>query len=255
MTETVMPVTPEVSLAANNLDTVIERFLVARRSIAPSLGKYESQVEALNLFNLVVRDVEAVGVLARDDLALLPAAIVLSRAAFEISVKAAWLVDVDDPLEGEVRWLAHLKEEERLFEQAPVRPGETGNAELEALRDFRRSVAAKLPTGMSELPGNPSFEQMLQSLEVGHLYSAYRQASQFAHGGHRATGLYRRNLGTLKQLGEFIEPSGWYWPLRQSFLSFSPARVVFARIRGDDGVFLTMEEQEQVEVAIDLVLG
>jgi hypothetical protein len=78
------------------------------------VGKFESDVEALLLFNLVIRDIEAILTLARTDLVLLPSANVLARAVFEIALKAAWIVQPDDPFDREVRWLAHLAEEERL---------------------------------------------------------------------------------------------------------------------------------------------
>src|SRR5690242_13760108 len=107
-----MPITPEIALAATGLEMTIGRFIAARPDLS-KLGTYESLIEARNLFNLVVRHAEAVVVLAREDLVLLPPAMVTARSAFEIAVRAAWMVDVDDPFDGEVRWLAHLEEEER----------------------------------------------------------------------------------------------------------------------------------------------
>jgi hypothetical protein len=114
MSNILMPPTPEILHIADSVERAIGQFLGARETIPP-LGKFESDVEALLLFTLVIRDIEAILTLARTDLVLLPSACVLARAVFEIAVKAAWMVHPDDPFDREVRWLAHLAEEERLY--------------------------------------------------------------------------------------------------------------------------------------------
>jgi hypothetical protein len=91
---TILPTTFEVGAACRELDSAIRRFLAARRTL-PALGKYESEIEALNLFYLTLRDVEGVIELGRADLVLLPPAMAAARAAFECGVKSAWLVDAD----------------------------------------------------------------------------------------------------------------------------------------------------------------
>ena len=119
---TILPITREVEVACEELDRAIGLFLEARKTLPP-LGRYESEIEAVNLFALAIRDIEGVVALAREDLVLLPPAMAAARAAFEAAVKGAWIVDVDDPFEREVRWLAHLKAEERFYERVAKRCG------------------------------------------------------------------------------------------------------------------------------------
>src|ERR1035437_2191846 len=114
MSNIVIPPTPEILYIADSVERAIGQFLGVSKTIPP-LGKFESDVEALLLFNLVIRDTEAILTLARTDLVLLPSANVLARAVFEIALKAAWIVQPDDPFDREVRWLAHLAEEERML--------------------------------------------------------------------------------------------------------------------------------------------
>src|SRR5947208_171125 len=109
--ETAMPPTRPVSQAASLLQEGVGRFL-RNRSTLPTLGEYESDVEALNLFYLVIRHIESVCTLAKRDLVTLPSAQVVSRAALETTIKILWLLKPDDVFEREARWLAHLISEE-----------------------------------------------------------------------------------------------------------------------------------------------
>jgi len=180
----------------------------------------------MKLLNLVVRDVEAITELARLDLVLVPAANVLARAVFEIAVKAAWMVTPDDPFDREVRWLAHLEEEERMHDRIAGKVTRLGGnpANLEKDRDtikrFRKDVERVLPAGYSPLPGNPSVEQMLEDIGQKQVYSFYTLLCAYVHGGHASTSLYRRNLGTFREDGEFIEPGSWHLALWMSWKNF-----------------------------------
>lgn len=221
----VLPPTATVKQIADALDHAVHEFLVAAKSTNIT-GKYESEVEAWKLFTLAMRDVEAVAELARIDLVLLPAASVLARAVFEIAVKACWMVQPDDPFQKEVRWLAHLQEEERMQERLANKATHFGanpdpfikNSSL--LREFRTGVVGVLPHGYSELPGNPSVETMLQDLGEKQMYTVYVSLSAFVHGSHAATWLYRRGLGVSKEHGEFIRPNSWQLPLWTTWTTF-----------------------------------
>lgn len=256
-TETIIPATVEITTACDALDDVIPAFLAARNLI-PNLHKYEANLEAVNLFNLVIRNVEGVLALARADLTLLPPANASARASFETAVKAAWMVNADDPFQREARWLAHLKEEERVYERAAKQSSDHGSddghflAHAADLRHFRETVSAVLPAGISLLPGNPSMEEMLRSIGGAHFYSLYIYLSQFVHGGHTATWLYRRHLGTEKRLGEFITAENWYLPLRICWLSLShPGNLLLSRLCAVDADYLSREQEARVVAAIE----
>jgi hypothetical protein len=237
----IMPTTKSVERVCALLDDVIESFIRTRNETL-RFGKYEAAIEARLLFNLAIRHTEGVIALARHDLILLPSAQMAARAGFEAAIKAAWLVDADDPFDREARWLAHLSSEERYLsrsanelseaeQNATVSPQvrEVRLARAEQLRkweasvrDFRLEVAEMLPPDVVRLKGIPTFKDMLASLGGQKLYSLYVYLSQTAHAEHNATWLYRTGgLGTKKRIGEFVSPSDWGGPLRTSFLNFA----------------------------------
>jgi hypothetical protein len=99
---TILPPTPDVLLKCELLEKQIEEFLAAKHALSGSYRNYEAPVEALKLFNMTIRNVEAVTTLARKDLVLLPPTQLAARAAFESSVRAAWLMSPADPFEREI---------------------------------------------------------------------------------------------------------------------------------------------------------
>jgi len=261
MSNIVIPPTLEILRIADSIERAISRFLEARETISPP-GKYESDWEAILLFNLVIRDTEAILTLARTDLVLLSAANVIARSVFEIALKAAWIVQPDDPFDREVRWLAHLAEEERMLkaisESAAKRGGDPASFEQKhrQIRDFRMGVARALPTGYSELPGNPSVEQMLENLGQKQTYALYRVLAQHVHGGHASTWLYRRNLGTLKQLGEFISPVDWQAPLHMAWYNLQVfGESILRSLKSEVPEFVTVEENLNFDRELDQLGG
>jgi hypothetical protein len=259
MSNIVMPPTPLIFHLADSVENAVGRFLEALRTIA-ALGKYESDYEAVLLFNLVIQDIEAILTLARTDLVTLPAANVLARSVFEIALKAAWIVQPDDPFEREVRWLAHLGEEERLLKAASesaTRNG--GNPAIfqqkgALIRDFRTGVARALPAGYSQLRGNPSVEKMLQDFGQEQTYTLYRLLAQYVHGGHSATWLYRKNLGNLKELGLFISPAGWQAPFDMAWKNLLVfGQSVLRSLKSETPEFLTDRETRDFDHDLEML--
>ena len=224
MAHVVLQPTPEILKVRELIDQAVVGFINARFTV-PQLSKWEADVEAMLLQSLAIRDIEAILELAGTDLVLLPSANVLARAVFEIALKAAWLVQPEDPYGREVRWLAHLEEDARLNEKVATKVssfGGNGRAFQErgtTFRNFAQAVAAKLPPGYQKLPGNPSVESMLESIGQKQMYSVYSLLAAHVHGGHASTWLYRKHLGTASEYGEFITPAEWYLPLWASWSS------------------------------------
>ena len=215
--------TPAIIAACDGIDGAIASFLKTRKTVA-GYWQYESTAEALNLFNLAIRHIEGLLALARDDLVLYRAACACARAAFETSAKAAWMVDTNDPFVREMRWLAHLAEEERVYERAAKRYSDLAHdfggftQHASQLKKFGLAVQARLPSGVKAIAHNPTLDQMLASFDGKQLYPLYIYLSQFVHGGHAATWIYRKGLGTQRRAGEFIDASDWYVPFRLSWL-------------------------------------
>jgi Family of unknown function (DUF5677) len=236
------------------LDEVVSDFIATCRETLPPL-RYEAEIEALNLFKIAIRNFDGVVALARRDLILLPPALVAARACFETAVKAAWLVNADDPFDREARWLVHLASEERYLNRIADRFQRFGQdvaglrREEKFIRDFRLSVEAKLPGHISRLERSPSFDAMLAELGGEKLYAFYVRLSQTTHGEHAATWLYRAGgLGTMNRSGEFITPSDWCIPLQVGFLSFTfPGQIFLGRVAGSTQKYLSNDLRRKIE--------
>lgn len=256
---TVLPITAPVARVCELLDDLVARFIATCRDTLPPLGKYEAEIESLNLFKIAIRNTEGVLALARRDLALLPPALAAARSCFETAVKAAWLVNADDPFDREARWLIHLASEERYLARVADRLEKIGN-DVTALRNresiirnFRLAVDAKLPKNIARLKGTPDFEKMLEALGGENLYSFYLLLSQSTHAEHATTWNYRTGgLGTEKHIGEFVQPTNWFIPLRVCFLSFTqPSLIFLARLGGKPGEYLSEETRQMIESNIE----
>jgi len=261
MSQTILPITEPVASVCTLLYDVVGKFIATSRNTHPPLGKYEAEVEALNLFKIAIRNVEGVIELARRDLVLLPPALAAARTSFETAVKAAWLVNADDPFHREVRWLAHLASEESYLSRIAKQLEKLGkdvtalHQRETSIKDFRLAVDAKLPRDITRLSSTPTFKAMLTDLGGDQLYSYYMLLSQYVHGEHPGTWLYRAGgLGTEKRIGEFIKPADWFIPLRLSFLSLShPGRVFLVRVGGEAEQFLSEDIRQKIEDQISKI--
>jgi hypothetical protein len=188
---------------------------VSPRQATRRVGEYEAPVEGMVLVSLQARYLEAICELARRDVVLLPGALVLARSILETGARTLWLLAPDDVFESEARWLAHLKTEEdwlnragNLVEQIGADPGMYRQRATQ-VQEFREAVTGKLPAGTPVPARVPDLRSMLRSLGEERKYLGYIRLSQFAHGTIHAGGLYRRNLGTEKELAEDVKPEDW----------------------------------------------
>jgi len=256
----VIPTTPEVALVCDELEKAIGRFLNSLNTLPP-LGQYESQVEAVKLFYLAIRDIEGVITLARADLVLIPPAIASARAGFEAAVKAIWMIDADDPYECEGRWLAHLKTEARFHNRIAARYEEIGKDAsstrkmAQTLASFSQAVEERLPPGIQVPKGSHSVDKMLESTGADHMYATYIHLSQFAHAEHAATWLYRtRGLGNEKLHGDFTKPAHWHLPLSVTWFSLTHiGRLLLKRLGGNTDMFIHKEYEEHVVELIEQI--
>lgn len=180
-----------------------------------TFGRYESDVEARLLFFALVRHVEGVLECGRSDVVLFPAGATLTRTAFEQAVRVCWMLHPQDVMVREGRFLAHLSEEERMWRRCARASGEEPVAKRGApLREFRELFEKKLPAHVPRLKGLPKFDEMLRELGEPGRYVSYILLSQFSHGSHYAGWMYRRHLGTAKELAERSRVRDWAELLR-----------------------------------------
>jgi hypothetical protein len=244
------------------LEELALRLMTFFADLPPGYGQYESTAEAYALLRLSTRNVQGVIALAKTDILLLPSALVVARAAFESAVKAAWMIDAEDPFDREARYLAHLASEEKYLQWEAKRFATVGispeptKAREESIRDFRLKMTALLPP-RTTVVGLPNLDQMLTTIGGDKLYAFYNKMSQYTHASHAATWLYRGGgLGTERKQGEFIESNQWFIPLRVCLLALGqPGRIFIRRLGGDEYDYFSMEQQEIIEAALSKVAG
>ena len=124
----------------------------------------------------------------------------------------------------------------------------------DTIREFRTRVAADLPPGYEPAKCVPTFRNLLTVLKQSGSYAFYKLASQYVHGTHVSTWLYRRDLGAKKRLGEFVAPRDWHAPLLMTWYSLhSAGRALFERFGGDANEYLPEELGRRVQEAIDRI--
>lgn len=243
------PPPPALLRACDVLDSVVGSVAAAISKTRADFGRLEAAVEASILLRLLVRHIEGVIVLARTDLVLLPAAMALTRAAFETGVRVRWLLFPEREFDREARWLVHLEEEERLWRRMAELAERTG-AEVEAyrrveaeIRMFRLAVRERLPAGTALPPGIPSVAAELQEQKEERRYITYVLLSQFVHGGHYAGAIWRRGLGTTKEFGEHVTIGEWKMMLQISWWSLYQSATRFIEVACDAGTRLIRREE------------
>jgi hypothetical protein len=242
----------EVAKQLDRATAVVVDALVA----APDRGRWEAEVEANVMIALNVRHAEAITALAREGYALYPAAMTLSRAGYESGIRILWMLYPDEPFERERRWLSHLRKGEEHYERFARRLERLGgNPEqhqkyAESLREFRLSVTEALPPSISPPGGLPDLAQMLEQLGDPGKYLMYMLTSQYLHGSYVATELYRRNLGTNKETGEFFSARDWHAPMKLAWFSLEePVARLLECLDGDSEAFRRKLPRRQMAIA------
>lgn len=222
-----------VLTACDKLDKAVGSIIRATSERRPDFGRWEAPVEAAILLGLLIRHLEGVIALARSDLFLLPAAMALSRSAFETGVRVRWLLLPKRDFDREARWLIHLEEEHRLWKRMSDLAQRTGlsvsayEERARSISAFRSAVLDALPAGTTVPCGIPSVADALREQGEERRYIAYALLSQFVHGGHFAGTVWRRGLGSEKAISEKVTLWEWrevlricWWSLYQSSRRF-----------------------------------
>lgn len=249
VTSIIQPPPPQLLDSCDRLERLIGEVIAAKNEAAAPTGRFEAPVEAAIQLNLVVRYLEGVISLARHDLVLLPAAIVLTRAAFEGGLRSWWLLAPNGEFEREARWLAHLAEEETMWERLARLMSDTGEpvgdyAEwAQSIYAFRMGVVSKLPPNVTVPDGPANLRAIAKEMGEERRYSTYVLLSQYVHGGHFAGNTYRAGLGNKKQFGERVSLREWAQCLRISWWALYRATSRFIEIAATPGIDLGKPEQ------------
>ncbi|MFD9744727.1 DUF5677 domain-containing protein [[Kitasatospora] papulosa] len=228
----IRPPSAELLYLADTLDDAIAKILDARSGLVGA-NKWEAPREAWAMSNLLIRNIEAVLLMARTDEVMVSAAWTNARCAFEQAARIIWLLQPTDRYTSESRWLGFMAEAERFHrlvaeaaEKEPELPSSTAHREIEqVIRDFREQVTAVLPAGYAPQKP-PKFEAMLREIDAAAMYRFYREGSQYVHGSMWGTANYRKNFGIHAEYGDFSTTADWILPLRLSWLSLRNVGVI-----------------------------
>jgi hypothetical protein len=189
----------------------------AEPRLRAGMGKWESEVEALNLLLLASNHALAASQLAVASTSFLPAARVLSRSCMESAARALWLLHPSDPFLREARWVVHVEAEADARERLAKALGQQSSSRTDdaaaTVREFAASVRRLLPDTCAIPKSLPTFRDVLASVGCPEKYLAYILFSDTTHGSHWAASVYRQHLGRMKEFGEFIAAGDWWAPL------------------------------------------
>ena len=231
----IIPPTPWITDVCDACEGLIRAYLQSDLTKGAS-RRFESEVEYYTMLKLMIRHFESLIMLGRHDLVTAPSANVIARTIFETGVRARWMFVPIDPFEREVRWLLLLRsatvQAGRLARNAhvPKTVSDKYQREENSLSHFDQNISNLLKDQGYLIPKQaPTFSEMLKELKEPDLYTHYILLSAYSHSNFEAASLFRRNLGTAKQLGEFTSESDWWLPLYVSWRAFYHASKVLIK--------------------------
>ncbi len=194
------------------------------------------------------------------DLGLIASAMNLTRSVFELSMKSLWMLAPEDAFDREVRWLAQLQTEEEYYERLCKRLNRLGvdNASINKIKEeiasFRIGVTNVLPESYKPLSKIPDLASMMAAIHEEEKYMSYIFLSQYSHGTHVATGLYRKGLGNDMQFGEYIFPKDWGLIFKLCWFCLAKtSERIFKVLGGDVNAFLTNDFIQKIQETIQRI--
>lgn len=208
------------------------------------MSEYEHVMEARTALMLLNGHAVALNALAELGAATYPSGWPVARSMFEVGVRTAWRMDVDDPHEAEgrwVTWLTRFVEYERtrgdsLEAEGAKNLAQNARSRADQTESFRIDLV-KMLNLKNVVPATkePSMKQILKALgQPPHRYQIYADASEQLHGSFVAVEAYSQDLGTARAVGEFASWIDWVAPLRTGFIGVQALSHVFAdRVESD----------------------
>lgn len=208
------------------------------------LSEYEHVQEARTAFLLLHGHGRALSALVRLGAGAYPSGWPIARSMFEVGVRTAWRMDVDDPFEAEGRWatwLSRFVDHERkratsLEAEGNREMAQSAKARADQSDAFRIDFVDLLERrGVVPATREPTMKAVLAALgQPPHRYQTYADASEQLHGSFMALEAHSRGLGTERELGDFATWRDWASPLMTGVLGIQALSQVFSyRVRSD----------------------
>lgn len=202
------------------------------------MSMYEHVQEARTAFLLLHGHGRALTALVALGPAAYPSAWPIARSMFEVGVRTAWRMDVDDPFEAEGRWatwLARFVDHERKRAKSLDAEGIPELAEAAKIRADQSDEFCTDFVGLLKqrgvVPGarEPSMKDVLKALgQPSHRYQIYADASEQLHGSFVALEAHSRGLGTEREVGDFATWRDWALPLATGIRGIQALSHVFS---------------------------
>jgi hypothetical protein len=230
------------------LNELLQHILAHHDEVGLRLGKYEADMEAYKLLLLATKHAKSVITLAYSETGFEPSGSVLARACQEAGTRALWLLSPNDPFERESRWITHIISEADARRRIEEMMGR-GNEGSQSVRSFASAVKDKLPNGYEPPKKLPNIRAMLES--IGHVekYLVYIRSSQFSHGTSYGTGVFQKNLGTEKQIGNFEEVEFWELTIGTCWWFVILPAIRLSELAGLPNILAPVNIQEQYVLA------
>lgn len=166
-----------------------------------------------------------------------------SRSVFESALKVLWILHPSDIFECESRYVVRLKQyEDWLIDQIKFLKTQNWNCDTytkqkEDVCCFRLDLQNLLIERGYKVLHSPNLRDILKELNEDRKYLYYRLLSSYTHGGYCSTGIYRKDLGVCKKLGEFIDIKDWKlvyavaWPVFELATEFFIDRATLSEVK------------------------
>jgi Family of unknown function (DUF5677) len=245
------------------LNDVLGAYRDGRKTISTAPGKYEADMAAFRLMQLVWVHVNSISALAEVPTpgSHLVAAWPLVRAAYETGLTAWWLVKDDDWKEREARWLGWMAGEEKFqddlandFDSCDPDAARKRRAYRDSLKGRREAITKLLPK--DSLTKRPSIFALVKELMPGqNYYVPYRIASQLTHAGPGAMDWMSKH--TDDGYTDIIpEPQAWANMFSMaSWCIAQPGAMVLARAKADNAFIRELLEAHERVLRCSKQLG
>lgn len=201
------------------------------------MSEYEHVQETRTAFLLLRGHAKALLALADLGAESYPSGWPIARSMFEVGVRTAWRMDVDDPYVAEGRWATWLA---RFVVHERAR---STSLDSEGAHEWAREARSRASQadafhsqfidllgckGVHPAERELSMKRILKSLgQPDHRYQIYADASEQLHGSFVAMEAYSRDLGVKRRIGEFAHWRDWVPPLRTGFVGVQALSHVF----------------------------
>ena len=161
--------------------------------------------ECRSIMRIIIKNAEAIIVLADNDTSYSHAASNICRNVFEGAIRLVWLLHPESETEREIRWLGMVKNAKASLETIEKEAAELGiesnmlNAEqIIAMEEVVNKVSSHISARNKKvrfINGIPNFNQMTKESGYDFMYTMYRNLSGHVHLSHHSNRNYSADYG------------------------------------------------------------